>query len=65
MHAAVFVTCDVFILINFCEYILVSVSVKIEKQKMDIFVKILEINLDEIEIKFRVFDTFSLLTPVN
>ena len=32
---------------------------------MDIFVKILESNLDEKEIKFHVFDTFLRLTPVK
>ncbi len=32
---------------------------------MDIFVKILENNLDEREIKFHVFDTFLRLTPVK
>ena len=32
---------------------------------MDIFVKILENNLDEREIKFNVFDTFLRLTPVK
>ena len=49
----------------FCEYILVSVSVNIQKQIMDIFIKILENNLDEREIKFHVFDTILRLTPVN
>ncbi len=29
-----------------------------QKQKMDVFVKILENNVDEREIKFHVFDTF-------
>ena len=32
---------------------------------MDIFVKILENNLDEREIKFHVFETFLHLTPVK
>ncbi len=32
---------------------------------MDIFVEILENNLDENEIKFHVFDTFLHLTPVK
>ncbi len=32
---------------------------------MDIFIKILENNLDEREIKFHVFDTFLRLTPVK
>ncbi len=32
---------------------------------MDIFVKILENNLDEREIKFHVFDTFLRITPVK
>ena len=32
---------------------------------MDIFIKLLENNLDEREIKFHVFDTFLCLTPVK
>ena len=32
---------------------------------MNIFIKILENNLDEREIKFHVFDTFLRLTPVK
>ena len=32
---------------------------------MDIFVKIVENNLDEKEIKFHVFDTFLRLTPIK
>ena len=32
---------------------------------MDVFVKILENNVDEREIKFHVFDTFLRLTPVK
>ena len=32
---------------------------------MDIFIKILENNLDEKQIKFHVFDTFLRLTPVK
>ena len=32
---------------------------------MDTFIKILENNLDEREIKFHVFDTFLRLTPVK
>ena len=36
-----------------------------QKQKIDVFVKILENNVDEREIKFHVFDTFLGLTPVK